>query len=277
MTNQVLDSLRPTKHQRFMDLASAAGLDVSSWAYFKGGETKAASNPAYCYEWCLRDQDLIVLNLWHDEIEMIDDKLLYRRNYRDIAASNKGVRRTRSTRMDQMVQYANDHQLTVRVIVLGRGANGKGTDRRLLDSEPWTVVSYDASNGECVIERGDIFSWAQFGDDPEAQQFKEGDMRTRFVVHRRREQKLRRDKLREYKRINGRIFCEVPRCNFDFGQKYGAIGDNYAHVHHKIPLSTAPLQGYITRIEDLAVVCPNCHAMIHAGGECRSIDELIPL
>ena len=30
-----------------------------------------------------------------------------------------------------------------------------------------------------------------------------------------------------------------------------------------------------TLLEDLAVVCANCHAMIHRGGECRPIASLI--
>jgi hypothetical protein len=34
-----------------MDLVAAAGIDVSDWANFEGGQQKAASNPKYCYDW----------------------------------------------------------------------------------------------------------------------------------------------------------------------------------------------------------------------------------
>ena len=30
-----------------------------------------------------------------------------------------------------------------------------------------------------------------------------------------------------------------------------------------------------TRLSDLAIVCANCHVMIHRGGGCRAPDELI--
>ncbi len=46
-----LETLRPTKSQRIMDLVEEAGHDTADWAKFKGGLSKAASNSKYCYEW----------------------------------------------------------------------------------------------------------------------------------------------------------------------------------------------------------------------------------
>jgi 5-methylcytosine-specific restriction protein A len=31
----------------------------------------------------------------------------------------------------------------------------------------------------------------------------------------------------------------------------------------------------LEQLADLAIVCPNCHAMIHRGGKCRSLESLI--
>ena len=75
---------------------------------------------------------------------------------------------------------------------------------------------------------------------------------------------------------NGRLLCEVPRCHFDFVAKYGQLGEGFAHVHHLVPLATLPDEGSAMKLEDLAVVCPNCHAMIHREGECRDMNKLIP-
>jgi predicted HNH restriction endonuclease len=66
----------------------------------------------------------------------------------------------------------------------------------------------------------------------------------------------------------------VPRCGFDFERAYGELGRGYAHVHHKRPLSERD-GDEVTRLEDLAVVCANCHAMIHLGNQCRPLDALI--
>jgi len=59
-----------------------------------------------------------------------------------------------------------------------------------------------------------------------------------------------------------RYGTECMVCGFDFERKYGELGDGFIEVHHLKPLSkrrnVAP-----TRIEDVSVVCSNCHRMIH--------------
>ncbi len=104
----------------------------------------------------------------------------------------------------------------------------------------------------------------------------EGITRSMFLTHRSRERALRHAKLADVKRRNldGRIRCAVAGCGFDFQERYGNVGADFAHVHHLRPLSES-LSPILTRLEDLAVVCANCHAMIHRGGECRPIETLI--
>jgi hypothetical protein len=59
---------------------------------------------------------------------------------------------------------------------------------------------------------------------------------------------------------DGRLRCEV--CAFDFAETYGAHGEGYAEAHHCTPLASLTKS---TRfgIEDLALVCANCHRMLH--------------
>lgn len=71
---------------------------------------------------------------------------------------------------------------------------------------------------------------------------------------------------------NGRIKCEC--CKFDFLETYGQIGFNFIECHHKIHISTGER---ITRIEDLALVCSNCHRMLHRkleNGVYHTVDTL---
>lgn len=102
----------------------------------------------------------------------------------------------------------------------------------------------------------------------------EGEARTRLVTHRTRERRLRNQKLADaYQRTGGRLVCEVTDCNFDFEQTYGEIGIQSAQVHHRRPL--AEYKGTEkTRLKDLAIVCANCHAMIHRGGESRPLSKI---
>lgn len=79
-------------------------------------------------------------------------------------------------------------------------------------------------------------------------------------------------KTQALKKGKGRILCEC--CQFDFVNKYGELGQNFIECHHKIFINKGKR---ITRIEDLALVCSNCHRMLHRRnkkGEHYSTDEL---
>ena len=52
-------------------------------------------------------------------------------------------------------------------------------------------------------------------------------------------------------------------CEIDFEETYGKIGQEYIHVHHKVPISSIKESYQINPKDDLVPVCPNCHAMLH--------------
>ena len=72
--------------------------------------------------------------------------------------------------------------------------------------------------------------------------------------------------------------CACQVCGFDFVQAYGEIGRSFAEVHHLNPLSERPASEWtdavLTRVADLAVLCANCHRMIHRRRPALSLDEL---
>lgn len=71
---------------------------------------------------------------------------------------------------------------------------------------------------------------------------------------------------------NGRLKCEC--CKFDFLEAYGQIGSKFIECHHKIHIATGER---ITKIEDLALVCSNCHRMLHRkleSGDYHTVDTL---
>lgn len=63
-------------------------------------------------------------------------------------------------------------------------------------------------------------------------------------------------------------------CTFDFGAKYGSLGEGFIHVHHLRPLSQIKEEYEVDPISDLRPVCPNCHAMLHRGNGVLTIEEL---
>jgi predicted HNH restriction endonuclease len=104
----------------------------------------------------------------------------------------------------------------------------------------------------------------------------EGEQRWMLVRHRRREKRLRERKIEQVMKANrDRLPCKVPGCHFDFVEVYGEkLGKGFAHVHHREQLGKRQHPSE-TRLEDLVIVCPNCHAMIHRFGGNRDYRALI--
>jgi hypothetical protein len=68
---------------------------------------------------------------------------------------------------------------------------------------------------------------------------------------------------------SGRLFCEV--CEFDFGAVYGE--PDFIEAHHRTPLRDLQ-PGTLTKLSDLAMVCANCHRMLHRGSPWPTVEEL---
>ena len=69
----------------------------------------------------------------------------------------------------------------------------------------------------------------------------------------------------------GKLFCEI--CGFDFYKTYGELGKDYIEGHHITPVSQLK-EGETTKIEDIIMVCSNCHRMLHRRKPWLSIEEL---
>ena len=51
-------------------------------------------------------------------------------------------------------------------------------------------------------------------------------------------------------------------CGFDFAAAYGDRGEGFIEAHHKVPVSQMR-EGDKTQVQDIAMLCSNCHRMIH--------------
>lgn len=93
----------------------------------------------------------------------------------------------------------------------------------------------------------------------------------RLHLSRERSRKLIQRKREQVQAQFGRLACEA--CDFEFADRYGDLGQGFIEVHHMKPVSTLAA-GDKTRLEDLAVVCANCHRMLHRRKALLSVDEL---
>ncbi|MCX5792447.1 MAG: HNH endonuclease [Elusimicrobia bacterium] len=83
--------------------------------------------------------------------------------------------------------------------------------------------------------------------------------------------RVRNPKLAQFKKTQSDYRCEI--CGFNFEETYGNIGRGYILVHHLKPIGSRR-RATKTRLEDLVVICQNCHAMLHQQRPPLSPDEL---
>lgn len=82
--------------------------------------------------------------------------------------------------------------------------------------------------------------------------------RRRLVLHLQRERN--QAVVRNKKKQKTSLDCEV--CGFSFRRAYGSVASDYCEVHHLMPLSEVE-HTTRTRMEDLAILCANCHRVVH--------------
>lgn len=107
--------------------------------------------------------------------------------------------------------------------------------------------------------------------DPDFVEASEGALVTRIHRYRERDSKIVKKKKQTVLRTRGKLECEC--CGFNFQEKYGHRGAGYIECHHISGLAEAA-EKRKTRLDDLALVCANCHRMIHARKEWLSLDAL---
>ncbi len=103
------------------------------------------------------------------------------------------------------------------------------------------------------------------------EEFEEGNEKLITHTMRERNPKVIKEAKTRYKKKKGKLICQI--CKFDFEYRYGEIGVDYIEGHHIIPISELR-EGAKTKVEDIALVCSNCHSMLHKGNKWLRVDEL---
>ena len=116
--------------------------------------------------------------------------------------------------------------------------------------DPWEITLTNISNEE----------EEKFQPKDEEDIFPEGKLI--FAIHIRKERNKKLVALKKKLAFdkNPQLPCEI--CNTSFKEKYGDLGDGYIEAHHIFPISELTEETK-TKIEDLILVCSNCHKMIH--------------
>lgn len=262
--------LKPYERLRVMDLLQQAGIDVSGWGNYKRGEENAASNPKYCYEWTFQDheKELIVLNLWYDNLEMRGSSIIQKLNMRETAEDvTSSPQRRRAYDMDFALQKAARLNWPLRVVICDGiqridtpDQKRSKTETRMLDDEFWTLESYDGDSGDCILVRGpaaekyvDQFHGSTSLSAPVS---KSQGITSKYS----RSPHVRKLVL---ERARGRCeFCGTV----GFKTLSGSI---YLETHHIIALSESGDDS----TTNVVALCPNHHRQAHYGEDSASFRE----
>ena len=69
--------------------------------------------------------------------------------------------------------------------------------------------------------------------------------------------------------------CTCEACDFNFVNKYGKLGEQFIEAHHVTPIANLGIGQFQINIEtDFAVLCSNCHSMIHRLSDPSDLDQL---
>lgn len=98
------------------------------------------------------------------------------------------------------------------------------------------------------------------------EEYNEGSREAREATFFKRNKKLVLDAKKTYG-----YNCQI--CDFNFEEKYGELGFEFIECHHINPLSERNLD-LPTTIEDVRVVCSNCHKMLHRTKPAIKLSEL---
>lgn len=269
----VIDLLRPLERNRIYDMVRAAGVDVSDWERSKGKVKSAAANPKYCYNWCfIEPGKVVVLNLWHDDLEEEGGVVTDQWNARDVARRARGVTVVRARAMDEAIQIAYESNLPVRVVLCEGTKRDINNPRskaskvlfRLLDSEPWHVAKYDRATGQTTIMRGLGSELAKYVDQfdiavpvggPAVKLAKTGS------------EYFRRPEVRRFALGRAKGRCEY--CGAEGFPMHN--GRTYLETHHVIPLH----DGGLDSVSNVAALCPNHHREAHHGSQKSEIRHVL--
>jgi 5-methylcytosine-specific restriction enzyme A len=129
-----------------------------------------------------------------------------------------------------------------------------------------------ASQIKSTIDNGLNIKLYKVDDDENDQiEVKEGKVIYKLHKLRERNSKISKKKKSDYLKQHGKLDCEV--CKFDFYETYGDLGKGFIECHHRTPLSDLDAESK-TSLTDLALVCSNCHRMLHRKMDNIGIADL---
>ncbi|MFF4558607.1 HNH endonuclease [Streptomyces sp. NPDC001422] len=235
---------------------------AAAWLKRAGFEVKAVKNPDWARDEIILACHLVMTNGWKG-LDAQDSRVIELSALLQLLPIHANADRNEKFRNLNGVARKTFDIATRHPDYRGKPTNGGALDIEVLHEflarpEQMTGVARLIREG---INSGELQDLAQtdaeeFDDDFSAP---EGRLLLRRHLARERSKGLRKKKIDSVLRKGGSLACEA--CGFDFAEFYGERGAGYVECHHVVPLHEAG-EGN-TKLSDLALICANCHRMIH--------------
>lgn len=123
-----------------------------------------------------------------------------------------------------------------------------------------------AYQDEAIAAQDFVQDYLELTEDDRA--YTEGKLVLRTLQERQRNRALIREAKLRHQQRDPQLSCEV--CGFSFLEAYGVA---YIEAHHGVQLASFTGEQQ-TRVEDLHLLCANCHRMVHTRTPPLSVEEL---
>jgi 5-methylcytosine-specific restriction enzyme A len=236
-----------------------------------GFEVRSGRSPAWLEAELVLACDLVARNNWQG-IRAHDQRAIELSQLLQLLPLHPPESRGSVFRNPNSVQRKTFDIATQHPDYKGKPTRGGKLDREILQAflDRPDEMHAEAAAIRAGIASGELEELPGTADIDEEEAAAEGRVLVLRHLRRERDRKLRAKKIDKVIAELGCLECEV--CGFDFEHTYGERGARFAEVRHVTPLHVTGQTE--TRLADLAVLCANCHRMIHRGERWLTPAEL---
>ncbi|MGW4044878.1 HNH endonuclease [Streptomyces sp. NPDC004721] len=246
---------------------------AAGWLKRLGFQTKAVQNPDWARDEIILACHLVMTNGWKG-LDAQDSRVTELSDLLQFLPIHADADRNETFRNPNGVARKTFDIATRHPDYRGKPTKGGALDVEVLHEflarpDQMTEVARLIREG---ISTGELQDLAQADDEELDDDFSAPEGRLLLRRHKARERNkgLRKKKINSVLRKGGALACEA--CGFDFEEVYGERGAGYVECHHVVPLHEAG-EGK-TKLSDLALICANCHRMIHRRAPWPTPTEL---
>ncbi|MFF2009198.1 HNH endonuclease [Streptomyces sp. NPDC058195] len=243
-----------------------------AWLKRAGFQVKAIKNPDWARDEIILACHLVMGNNWKG-LDAQDSRVAELSELLQMLPIHAEAERNEKFRNANGVARKTFDIATRHPAYLGKPTNGGALDVAVLNE--FLARPQEMTEAARLIRHGLAAGELQGLAPTEDEEFDdysapEGRLLLRWHRARERNKNLRTKKITSVLQRGGRLACEA--CGFDFERVYGDRGAGYIECHHVLPLHVAG-EG-TTKLSDLALICANCHRMIHRRSPWPTPEEL---